>query len=95
MELSFRLQSAALLVTRDKIMGNGVVGDVPILEAGQVEVGNVVRLMAVVVRDTHQPCRETLIDQEFHDFAGGSVVRTMRFGVIAERLDWRGRPRNG
>jgi hypothetical protein len=51
--------------------------------------------MAVIVRDTHQSCRETFIDQEFHDCAGGSVVLTMRFGVIAERLDWRGRPRNG
>ncbi len=65
------------------------------LRPAQVEMGNMVRLMAVIVRDTHQPCRETFVDQKFHDFAGGSVVRTMRFGVIAERLDWRGRLRNG
>jgi methylenetetrahydrofolate reductase (NADPH) len=83
-----------LCLTGDDV-SRGEVRDVPILEAGHVEVGNVVRLMAVIVRDTHQPCRETFIDQEFHDFAGGSVVRTMRFGVISERLDWRGRPRNG
>ncbi|MEA3182339.1 MAG: hypothetical protein QOI59_5862 [Gammaproteobacteria bacterium] len=37
-------------------MRNCIVRDVPILEAGQVDVGNVVRLMAVIVRDTHQPC---------------------------------------
>jgi hypothetical protein len=49
--------------------------------------GYVVRLMAVLVRDTHEPCREAFINQEFHDFAGGSGVRTMRFGGIAERVD--------
>jgi hypothetical protein len=52
--------------------------------------------MAVIVRGTHQLCREAFFDREFHDFAGGSVAWTMRFDVIAERLlDWRGRPRSG
>jgi hypothetical protein len=66
---------------------NRVVRDIPISEACQVEMGKVVRLMAVLVRDTHEPCREALIDQEFHDFAGGSGLRTMRFSGIAGSAD--------
>jgi len=39
-----------------------------------------------IVRNTYELCREAFIDQELHDFAGGSVVQTMRFGGVIERV---------
>ena len=89
LELLFRVKPAEVGVVgdQDTLIRNCVVRDIPILQAGQVEIGNVVRFIAVIVRDTRQPCREAFVDQEFHDFAGGSVVRTVRFGEFAERAD--------